>query len=502
MGQIDKRLAELGITLPVAAKPVANYVPWVRTGNLVFISGQGPIEDGKVSYPGCLGERRLARGRRQVRPALRHQRPGPAEGCLRRRPRPREAHREARRLRQCHALLHGPSQGHQRRLRPDGRGVRRQGPPRPLGRRLAVTSVGHLDRGRGHHRSGVSMDRMPTPRALDFLTARPIAHRGLHDFSKGMVENTASAFAAAIARGYAIECDLQLTRDGEAVVFHDEHLDRLTEGQGLVKDLTAAEMKQLAIRNSTDQRADAGRAAGTGEGPGAARHRAQVALGWRRAAGQRARSTVLKDYRGPYCLMSFDPDVIAAVRRLSPAHHPRHRGGPGHSIPITTPCPWRSRWSCAPSRILPRTQARFRVVLLRGTALGADHRLPRRRACRSSPGRSARPSRPQWRCAAPTRSPSKASSPEMLKAVTSALSIARADWDRLANPQGAEFNPLVSHDFFRCLEESGCAVAKTGWAPRHLVMEDDGRDHRHRALLPQAPLLGRICLRPWLGRCL
>ncbi len=60
----------------------------------------------------------------------------------------------------------------------------------------------------------------------------------------------------------------------------------------------------------------------------------------------------------------------------------------------------------------------------------------------------------------------------MLKAVTSALSIAQANWDRLANPPGAEFNPLVSHDFFRCLEESGCAVAKTGWTPRHLVMED------------------------------
>ena len=55
MGQIDKRLAELGITLPEAAKPVANYVPWVRTGNLVFISGQGPMADGKVAYPGCLG---------------------------------------------------------------------------------------------------------------------------------------------------------------------------------------------------------------------------------------------------------------------------------------------------------------------------------------------------------------------------------------------------------------------------------------------------------------
>ena len=56
MGQIDKRLAELGITLPAAAKPIANYVPWVRTGNLVFISGQGPIADGKITLQGCLGD--------------------------------------------------------------------------------------------------------------------------------------------------------------------------------------------------------------------------------------------------------------------------------------------------------------------------------------------------------------------------------------------------------------------------------------------------------------
>ena len=56
MGQIDNRLAELGINLPVPAKPVANYVPWVRTGNLVFISGQVPLENGKVAYSGHLGD--------------------------------------------------------------------------------------------------------------------------------------------------------------------------------------------------------------------------------------------------------------------------------------------------------------------------------------------------------------------------------------------------------------------------------------------------------------
>jgi enamine deaminase RidA (YjgF/YER057c/UK114 family) len=56
MGLIDKRLAELGIVLPTPAKPVATYVPWVRTGNLVFISGQGAVRDGKIEYTGRVGD--------------------------------------------------------------------------------------------------------------------------------------------------------------------------------------------------------------------------------------------------------------------------------------------------------------------------------------------------------------------------------------------------------------------------------------------------------------
>jgi enamine deaminase RidA (YjgF/YER057c/UK114 family) len=54
-GRIDARLNELGITLPKAAAPVANYVPWVVTGNLVFISGQGPMGPNGVEFKGKLG---------------------------------------------------------------------------------------------------------------------------------------------------------------------------------------------------------------------------------------------------------------------------------------------------------------------------------------------------------------------------------------------------------------------------------------------------------------
>jgi enamine deaminase RidA (YjgF/YER057c/UK114 family) len=55
MGEIDKRLQELGVTIPEPAAPVANYVGWVRTGNLVFTSGQVPLKDGKFHFQGKIG---------------------------------------------------------------------------------------------------------------------------------------------------------------------------------------------------------------------------------------------------------------------------------------------------------------------------------------------------------------------------------------------------------------------------------------------------------------
>ncbi|HET6748759.1 MAG TPA: RidA family protein [Actinomycetes bacterium] len=51
----EERLQQLGVTLPVPAAPVAAYVPCVRTGNLVYVSGQVPLLDGKPSHPGRLG---------------------------------------------------------------------------------------------------------------------------------------------------------------------------------------------------------------------------------------------------------------------------------------------------------------------------------------------------------------------------------------------------------------------------------------------------------------
>jgi enamine deaminase RidA (YjgF/YER057c/UK114 family) len=54
-GRIEQHLKTLGIALPAAASPVANYVPWVRTGSLVFVSGQLPLENGTLVRTGLLG---------------------------------------------------------------------------------------------------------------------------------------------------------------------------------------------------------------------------------------------------------------------------------------------------------------------------------------------------------------------------------------------------------------------------------------------------------------
>src|SRR4029077_15552941 len=91
------------------------------------------------------------------------------------------------------------------------------------------------------------------PMSLDWLTARPIAHRGLHDAQRGIIENTATAFAAAISGSYGIETDLQISADGEAMVHHDDALGRLTDGAGQLDATTADAPRHVAFKSTTDR---------------------------------------------------------------------------------------------------------------------------------------------------------------------------------------------------------------------------------------------------------
>jgi glycerophosphoryl diester phosphodiesterase len=93
----------------------------------------------------------------------------------------------------------------------------------------------------------------PADRSRAWLTAAPIAHRGLHDRAAGRPENSLAAFEHSCRLGFAAEMDLRLTRDGEVVAFHDRGLRRLTGMPGCVEDIDAAALTALRILG-TDER--------------------------------------------------------------------------------------------------------------------------------------------------------------------------------------------------------------------------------------------------------
>lgn len=145
--------------------------------------------------------------------------------------------------------------------------------------------------------------------APDWLTARPIAHRGLHSKKFGLVENTPASAAAAIAKNYAIECDIQCTKDGEAVVFHDFTLDRLMRAEGRVDTFDLEELGRLAYKNC-DQRIVSLSAFLAGIGGGTtviveikSRYDGDMRLADRALAAIAA-------HPGPIGLKSFDPAIL------------------------------------------------------------------------------------------------------------------------------------------------------------------------------------------------
>jgi glycerophosphoryl diester phosphodiesterase len=152
---------------------------------------------------------------------------------------------------------------------------------------------------------------------LSWLTARPIAHRGLHDPAQGIVENSASAALAAVAGRYAIEADLQVSADGEAMVYHDDTLGRVSDGVGALRNMAAAALKGVAFRATADRMMVLGDLLDLVAG------RVTLVLelksrfdGDLRLAARTA--GVLAGYGGPVAVMSFDPALITEMRRIAP----------------------------------------------------------------------------------------------------------------------------------------------------------------------------------------
>ncbi|MEL6288802.1 MAG: glycerophosphodiester phosphodiesterase family protein [Pseudomonadota bacterium] len=145
----------------------------------------------------------------------------------------------------------------------------------------------------------------------------PIAHRGLHDVSDGRLENSPAAIAAAREAGFGIEVDIQLTRDGKAIVFHDFSLERLTSAHGRVRDHTRADMERLVYLVG-------------GERPirfqalldlvdGAVPLYVELKSDFSGELGLAdALRPGLEGYDGPIALMSFDPALVRRCAALYP----------------------------------------------------------------------------------------------------------------------------------------------------------------------------------------
>jgi glycerophosphoryl diester phosphodiesterase len=152
---------------------------------------------------------------------------------------------------------------------------------------------------------------------LAWLTARPIAHRGLHDASAGVIESTASAFSAAIAGGYGMETDLQISADGEVMVHHDDALGRLTEGSGRLCDMAAVEITRVRFKTSADRILTLGELCDLVGGRTTLVLELKSHFDGDRRLAQRA-ADVLANYAGPVAMMSFDPAMIEVVRWIAP----------------------------------------------------------------------------------------------------------------------------------------------------------------------------------------
>jgi glycerophosphoryl diester phosphodiesterase len=147
---------------------------------------------------------------------------------------------------------------------------------------------------------------------------RPIAHRGLHDQAKGIIENSASSVRAAMGAGYAIEVDLQCCAGHMPVVFHDATLDRLTAETGPVAARDAEALCSIPLRNSQDRilSLPALLALVNGRVP----LLLEVKSTWTREGKYEANiALLLASYPGPAAVMSFDPHSVAAFREVSPS---------------------------------------------------------------------------------------------------------------------------------------------------------------------------------------
>ena len=154
----------------------------------------------------------------------------------------------------------------------------------------------------------------------DFLT-KPLAHRGLHDVAAGRPENSRAAIRAAIAGGYGIEIDLQLSADKTPMVFHDYALDRLTGETGPVQVLSADQLGTIALSHGNEGIPTLVEVLElvAGQTPLLIEIKDQDgAMGKNVGPLEKATAELLAGYDGPVAVMSFNPHCVALMAELLP----------------------------------------------------------------------------------------------------------------------------------------------------------------------------------------
>lgn len=161
---------------------------------------------------------------------------------------------------------------------------------------------------------------MTPPLPPAFLGA-PLSHRALHNSAAGIAENSGEAIQAAVAAGYGIELDVQLTRDGEAIVFHDDDLRRLTGARGRVRDQTAAQMTERRLSVGGCRILTLADALGVVAGKSAVLIELKDQSGRMEGSDGALETAVARataGYDGPVAAMSFNPDMVHCLRNIAP----------------------------------------------------------------------------------------------------------------------------------------------------------------------------------------
>ncbi|WP_282181711.1 glycerophosphodiester phosphodiesterase family protein [Aliiroseovarius marinus] len=156
------------------------------------------------------------------------------------------------------------------------------------------------------------MTRNPVPLPQSFFD-RPIAHRALHDLSAGCPENSRAAIRAAVDAGYGIEIDLQLSKDGQAMVFHDYDLSRLTGDTGPVRQRSAVELGGIALTGGDEGIPSFAEVLEivAGRVPLLVELKDQHgAMGPHEGVMEKATAKALEGYAGDVAVMSFNPHSV------------------------------------------------------------------------------------------------------------------------------------------------------------------------------------------------